>query len=211
MPNIIGPLSRSEVARADGPSPWDFTNSVLYELCRNNPSHENAEVILAKINIIGRVYAAAIERRTIVEPGETGDDFFLSCVVPKIAKSKLDVWILEAQQANPEAPEGREVCLRVHRRTTELFNSISGLNKRSLASKYLHFHAPNHFYIYDSQARQALQGFLGLGNKRFASSDGDPEYCSFVSKCSELKMFCEREFNISLSPRKLDNLLLARK
>jgi len=41
--------------------------------------------------------------------------------------------------------------------TKKLFSKISGLNKRSLASKYLHFHVPELFYISDSRAYDAMR------------------------------------------------------
>ena len=42
---------------------WDFSNKVLYELCSNCPTHKIKYEVLAKIFFIGRIYAAAIERR----------------------------------------------------------------------------------------------------------------------------------------------------
>ena len=47
--------------------------------------------------------------------------------------------------------------ISVHNFLTVIFNEISGLDKRSLASKYLHFHLPNLFYIYDSRADNAIR------------------------------------------------------
>ena len=44
---------------------WDLGNSVLYNLCENNFDHSSDEKIIAKVWLIGRVYAAAIERRRI--------------------------------------------------------------------------------------------------------------------------------------------------
>src|SRR5438477_314230 len=42
---------------------WDVGNGVLYDLCAANPEHTRDDVIIAKIWLIGRTYAAAIERR----------------------------------------------------------------------------------------------------------------------------------------------------
>ena len=204
------PISRDQVERAVGPSPWDLTNEVLYKLCRKYPTHTDERIILAKINIIGRVYAAAIERRKYVEPGVGGDKFYITRVLPEILGSKLDEWIAEAKGVNPQSDAALPVLLDVHKRTTDLFNSISGQNKRSLASKYLHFHVPELFYIFDTRAEAAvrkLRGFIGKAIRPGAS--GDPTYEHFAAKCALLKSRCETEFGIRLSPRKLDNLLLA--
>ncbi|AJH77677.1 hypothetical protein [Heyndrickxia coagulans] len=42
---------------------WSFGNEILYEMCRKNPDHNKADVIVGKIWLIGRSYAAAIENR----------------------------------------------------------------------------------------------------------------------------------------------------
>lgn len=44
-------------------TPWDLGNQVLYDVCRQNPDHTDEQAIIAKILLIGRTYAAAIERR----------------------------------------------------------------------------------------------------------------------------------------------------
>ena len=36
---------------------------ILYHLCKDNFQHEQEDVILTKVLFIGRIYAAAIERR----------------------------------------------------------------------------------------------------------------------------------------------------
>ena len=207
---VLHRISRGEVERAAGPNPWDLTNEILYALCREHPNHTDAEAILAKINIIGRVYAAAVERRKTIVPGETGDLFYLSRVVPEIRKSELDKWIAEAKETDPESESALDVLVDVHKRTTDLFNRISGLDKRSLASKYLHFHVPELFFIYDSRAALAIRSLRGsIGDARRPMVSGDREYSNFVARCASLRFLCESEFEITLSPRKLDNLLLA--
>ncbi len=42
---------------------WDLGNKILYDMCKNNFAHKNNGVIIAKVLFIGRIYAAAIERR----------------------------------------------------------------------------------------------------------------------------------------------------
>lgn len=42
-----------------------------------------------------------------------------------------------------------------HKWLTNIFCEITDLEKRSLASKYLHFHYPHLFYIYDSRSNKA--------------------------------------------------------
>jgi hypothetical protein len=44
-------------------SVWDLGNDILYEMCEKYPGHDEDNEIIAKIWLIGRSYAAAIERR----------------------------------------------------------------------------------------------------------------------------------------------------
>lgn len=56
-------LTKKLIKDAKSQSYWDLGNKVLYDLCRKYPRHEGYPEIIAKIWIIGRSYAAAIERR----------------------------------------------------------------------------------------------------------------------------------------------------
>src|SRR5438045_4112181 len=120
---------RRIVDRAKKRSPWSLGNEVLYDLCREHPLHTTKEVVIAKILLIGRVYAAAIERRR-PDLSSPSDDFYLQRVVPGIIGSPLDSWINKAKRQVPGTPEALVVMTEVHWRTTNLFRSISGLEKR---------------------------------------------------------------------------------
>src|SRR5712692_9351087 len=131
---------------------WDVGNGVLYDLCAANPEHTRDDVIIAKIWLIGRTYAAAIERRR--DKGDAvGDAFYETRVAPQIRDSDIDRWfkVLDSGSDTDMA-----LNLETHKRVMDLFTKISGLEKRSLASKYLHFHFPSRFYIYDSRAYNAI-------------------------------------------------------
>jgi hypothetical protein len=43
--------------------PWQLGNEVLYRLCEEHPRHDSDDSIIAKFWLIGRAYAAAVERR----------------------------------------------------------------------------------------------------------------------------------------------------
>lgn len=51
-------------------------------MCKENPLHTQADVVVGKIWLIGRSYAATIERRK--NTVESGDDFYYNKVAPKI-------------------------------------------------------------------------------------------------------------------------------
>ena len=63
---------------------WKLANDTLYNLCNKYPLHTNADEIVAKMWLIGRSYAAAIERRTNAD-GFSGD-FYYDAVAPELLK-----------------------------------------------------------------------------------------------------------------------------
>jgi hypothetical protein len=189
---------------------WDLGNEVLYNLCKDHPTHEDPKEIIAKIWLIGRAYSASIERRKEVKLGE---DFWKDNVVPKIKGSKIDKWLNDCK-----ATDNIYVFIETHKKVTDLFKEISNLNKRSLASKYLHFHLPDKFYIYDSNASRSI-GFLlkelkkELKNDKIEikkNDDWDNEYSKFYQNCDYLKNKLQNKFEINLSCREIDNLLTSR-
>ena len=97
-------------------------------------------VVIGKIWLIGRAYAAAIERRKGNFNFE-GDDFYVEVVAPRIINSGIDSWLSPFQQDQNIDRNNMQLTLKVHADVTNLFYEISGLKKRSLASKYLHFHS----------------------------------------------------------------------
>jgi hypothetical protein len=127
-------LYLKRLKNAELPTRWDLGNEVLYRLCEQHPLHTNEDEILAKIWLVRRSYSAAIERRR--ESRKIGGEALLRYSRPTI--------------------ENCVELIDTHKRLTDLFRDITGLEKRSLASKYLHFHFRNLFYIYDSRAAQSL-------------------------------------------------------
>lgn len=186
---------RSQVSRATQRTPWHLSNEVLYKLCHEHPFHVETEVVLAKVLLIGRVYAAAIERRR--SKNEENDDFYISNVAPKIIKSSIDQWIELGRRVEPESAEALDVMVEVHGQITRLFRDISGLDKRALASKYLHFHVPRLFFIYDTRAVEGLRTVSDVvGRASPYSGDADSEYRKFTEKCARLRRYCEAEFGM---------------
>ena len=197
------------VLRAMSPSPWEFSNSVLYDLCRKHPAHIDTGEVLAKIMLIGRSHAAAIERRRTKTRKQKNDRFYLSTVAPKIMQSHIDVWLDRARDAIPGTSEAFRTMIEVHGQTTALFAKISDLEKRSLASKYLHFHVPKLFYIFDSRAVESMREYaFALPRASRAEGLGDNEYRKFAEKCDHLRRFCVQGFGLHVLPRHVDNLLL---
>jgi hypothetical protein len=184
---------------------WDLGNKVLYDLCLLHPHHKTDEEIVAKVWLIGRSYAAAIERRKTVALDPTGDLFYEETVLPFIKTSPIDDWFDSLkEQATPEN------AIRIHFKLMTLFKEISGLDKRSLASKYLHFHFKDLFFIYDSRAMAAIRLATSDSKRQpheFLPNESDPEYADFFQRCLWLKQDLRARCGCELSPRDLDKVL----
>jgi len=185
---------------------WRLGNQVLYDLCHQHPLHAQDDVIIAKVLLIGRVYAAAIERRRVIVT--QGDDFYTKAVAPKIRNSPIDGWLstLPPRPASDQTAAAR--ILETHSNVTNLFSNISGLNKRSLASKYLHFHRPDLFFIYDSRAALGVRRTTPP-QRESSPKTHDPEYAPFFRRCQWLAEEIRQRLNIALTPRELDDVLIA--
>ncbi len=185
---------------------WDFANGILYNLCKNYPKHTEHKYIIAKVWLIGRSYAAAIERGRRKD-GPSSENFYETDVAPKIRNSKIDVWLNEISDQTLETAQFA-ASVKVHAELTALFETISGLKNRSLASKYLHFHKRNAFFIYDSRAEKAVSQIEFPTPKPRRKIEGDEAYCRFVLRCFALQEYIKKEFKADLTSRQIDNLLL---
>lgn len=185
---------------------WNLGNEVLYQLCLDYPDHKSPEVITAKVWLIGRSYAAAIERGRTME--EDGDSFYESKMVPKIQASKLDEQIHTVKHFNEVTRESIPSILRAHKYLTDLFAEISGKNKRSLASKYLHFHCPALFFLYDSRAARGARVLFPRFRSELPVQMVDPEYAKFFLKLVKIREDILINEDQLLSTREIDNILI---
>lgn len=207
-------ISRADIVRArdDIRDPWAISNGVLYSLCKRHPGHADLKASTAKMLIIGRTYAASAERgRSAGGTGTVSGDAFYTSLLPRALKrSRLDRLLLPLRNVRAATDEHVTAGLAVHWELMRVLRELTGLEKRSLASKYLHFHVPGLFFVYDSRADRALRrvgpkyrpSLLPLG------TDGDPSYLRFVSRAMALREQLEGRFGVRLTPRQLDRLLL---
>lgn len=192
-------------------SVWDFGNAILYKLCEDNFKHKQDEHILTKVLFIGRIYAAAVERRKN-KSSDINDYFYINTVAPAFKDSDLDDKLAKLKNANTEDIENIKYVLETHNYLVSILEKITELDKRSFCSKYLHFHLPDLFYIYDSKAVSALRQFISqvpsdLKNLTTAEYV-DNEYAKFYCKCYGLKRQIKTKLGIDLTNRQLDNLLI---
>ena len=192
-------------------SVWDFGNTILYKLSKDNFKHDLDEHILTKVLFIGRIYAAAVERRKN-KSNDINDNFYKETVAPTFRKSKLDDKLSDLKNLKTEKVENIKSVLQTHYYLTSMLKKITALDKRSFSSKYLHFHLPDLFYIYDNRAVTALRQFksqVPKDLKHILDLDNiDNEYAKFYCKCFDLRRQIKTKFNIELTHRELDNLLI---
>jgi hypothetical protein len=189
---------------------WNLANKVLYNLCLTNFTHDTNEKILAKTLLIGRAYAAAIERRK--NKNEINDNFYLDIVAPTFYESRIDDYLTDLTNHQVISNKSMPKIIDAHNYLTQLLFKITNLEKRSFSSKYLHFHLPELFFIYDTRAVAAMRLFVKKLPKELQvladRENTDREYSNFFYKCIYLRQIINERFNVLLTPRQLDNLLI---
>lgn len=180
-----------------------YGNEVLYRMCNERPSHKEIDTIKSKLWLIGRAYSATIERKA-------GKDFNLQKAAEKIQASEIDSHISKLQKINRTSLENVDTLLTAHKYFTDLLKEITDLNKRSLASKYLHFHAPKCVFIYDSIANRRIREIITPYKQKFILKRSfDDTYEGFVYRCIYYRdEIFENEINALATPRKIDIKLL---
>ncbi len=190
---------------------WNFSNKILYEMCSRYFSHERVDEIVGKVLMIGRVYSAAIERRK--NKIESNDQFYIEKVAPKFRDSELDFHLQKLQSESKQTEDNIAGLLETHLYLIKLIKELTEQEKRSFSSKYLHFHLPQLFFIYDTRAVKAIR-VLGIKmsreqKERLKEGGKDIEYAKFFYKCVNLKKKIKADWNLDLTNRHLDNILMA--
>lgn len=188
---------------------WDLGNKVLYNLCNEHPEHREDNEIIAKFWLIGRAYAAAVERRRNKETDS--DDFYENDLVEAIKKSSIDQWLSELPERFENPWSEAVKVIEIHKKLMCILEEITDLQKRSLVSKYLHFHKPELFFIYDSRAKSAIKEITPhIKEIRDIKVDNyDSEYKDFFRRCLWLKYDIEKKLGDRFSPRQIDTILLS--
>jgi len=193
---------------------WELSDKVLYDMCRDHPLHNDPKEIIMKTLLIGRVYSVQLERRKIKDKDNLlGDRFYEDKVIPTFLESGLDERLSRLTTKNL-SPELFHEIFQTHKFLLDKIHPITELNKRSFCSKYLHFHKPELFFLYDSRLRQSLSILKGKINQEqrtqflVNTSNYDKEYVEFFLKCYNLKIEIERVLEQSLSIRDFDTIML---
>jgi hypothetical protein len=171
----------------DREAAWGFGNSVLYRMCiKDAPAHNDPEEVASKCWLIGRSYAASPQRGSGTARRGQSSSFWEHLAASKEWK-RLDKQLARLNGRNRFCERSLSEILAVHAFLVGLVANQTALrnlgdrsawNHISFASKYLHFHRPDHFPIFDSVANRALCERYP-GKRLWSGSDAFPAYGRF--------------------------------
>jgi len=190
---------------------WNIGNQVLYDMCKKYPYHKDKAEIIAKVWLIGRSYAASIERNK--NNRNISDDFYSDKVAPQFKKNHTFDGDVSGLKKLKEGNIG--IVLETHKKVVDFIREITGGDHRAFVSKYLHFHFPNLFFIYDSRVAGIIHSvFCRIGRSQQDVNRLLPElkkcdkiYARFFIKCFYFWEFCEKE-KLPLNLRQIDSFLI---
>lgn len=195
-PSMKPTLTREFIADALSQSILDPRTRALYDLCFFHRHHLRDELVADKLRLIGRLYA---------EYG-AGLGFSPELGAHCLSKSPVDHWF--SSLSTSEQLDGW-LSLDLHKRVMGVFVDLPEAEARSLASKYLHFHFPELFCIYDGHVDGAVRALTEGDCGFLAMSDHDPVYGRFHAGCRKLAERLAPQIGRRLSPRELDRVLRA--
>ena len=203
-------VEQADIDYALNSTPWDLGNQVLYDMCAAHPQHPTHQEVVSKVWLIGRSYAAAIERRK--NKKNESDKFYEEIVGPGICNSDLDKLLSNLPASPADAIVSVASAIITHKEVTNLFNRLAKMEKRSLASKYLHFHRPDIFFIYDARAQTAINKLTPdcryIDCINIPETERDEWYYKFCVRACWLIRHIKDTFHQMLTPRQIDKVLL---
>lgn len=208
-------IKKAQIDRAtdERRDPWAVSDELLYALCRRYPDHRDAKGVTAKMLLIGRAFAATAERGRSggTVSGSTNDEFYVRDLPRALRASALDARLGALRRIRRVTNENAVDVIEAHTELMAVLRNLTGKGKRSLASKYLHFHLPHLFFIFDGRAQRTMRLLSPRVHRRsdHRARRGDPQYEAFVSSALTLRERLEGRFDVQLTPRHLDRVLLA--
>ncbi|MEO7272934.1 MAG: hypothetical protein ABIX28_18315 [Vicinamibacterales bacterium] len=204
---------QTAVATDESRDPWAVSDGLLYGLCRRYPDHHNAKAVTAKMLLIGRAYAATAERGRSkgAAAASSGDEFYIRDLPRALRTSDLDTRLAALRAHQRVTDDNVRAVVQAHQALMRVLGDLTGVEKRSLASKYLHFHLPRLFFIFDGRAQRMMR-VVSPSVRRRRGADwaaGDSRYESFVSAALRLRGRLEARARRQLTPRHIDRVLLA--
>ena len=189
-------------------------NGTLYKMCKKYPYHNDPAEIVGKVWLIGISYAVSLERNK--NNKNVSDDFYNEIVAPSFKRGNFDNLLLGVRKLRVLSEDSIPVIVETHKNVIDFIRKrITGDDKRSFASKYLHFHFKKLFFIYDSRAASAIKKVIdamGVEKKQYRKYiDGikklDKSYAEFFARCFYFQQFCKKA-GLPLSTRQIDSFLV---
>lgn len=187
---------------------WNVGNDWLYKLCKRYPTHKNVGEVAAKIWLIGRAYSVAVERGV---SGKGGGEKYVEDLAVDFVKQQADQYLTSLPSKRALFSKNLDLVSKTHKAIEAIFAN-KHLSRVSLTSKYLHFHRPNLFPIYDSRAAAAITKVTPeyqFSNYALQPVEVSSRYDIFCARCAwlvdEMK---KRRSNKTPTLRQLDTMLL---
>lgn len=181
----------------------DFGNDVLYKMCREYPRHDLPEKTASKIWMINTAYSAGIMRKALYPTDITNKPEWL---YTKVAETLVN-FDKELEILKPGHFELSK-ALQIHGHLVRLIGVYTKARHISFASKYLHFHYPNNFFIYDNLAAKSLASMVKYKCCTADESEISQVYHDYCTKSVILKSYIEEHIGRTLSIRQFDRILV---
>ena len=171
-----------------------FENQILYRMCEENPSHEHSAVVSGKIISIGRVYAASPERSAGKKRAGLTESI-THLLAKRLCDSEIDDRLtafgsgrIFEQNLIPDIVETHAYLIgELHSALVAATHDVEAVRStRSFASKYLHFHRPDVFPIFDSLAAAGLRSLPYQSLFPSVSANCDRAYVKFCATFADL-------------------------
>lgn len=190
-------LTREFITGALADSVLEPRVRALYELCFMHRHHFRDDIVADKLRMLVRLCA---------ERGLRMRDFSPEYVAHRLGRAAVDRWF--GGLATAEKLD-IALLLEVHKHMMRVFDDLDEAEARSLASKYLHFHFPELFFVFDSRVEAAAMA-LGEGECGYlAIHEHDPVYGRFYACARKLVDKMTPQVGRRLGPRELDRVLRA--
>lgn len=190
-----------------------LSDKILYKMTNDYYSNRDVNIIVSKLMIIGKTYSAALER--VKDKGKIVNYYDVAAA---ISNSNIEDNIEKLKKCWKLDDNTMVEVLKLHKKLTDIFENYTGLEKRSLASKYLHFHLPNIVFIYDSRVSSVIGEFVNgrcdykkkIENTGTSLDDIDGEYANFCYKAYEIykAISNKSKFSEEPTPRYIDRILI---
>lgn len=173
-------------AQKERKSKWLDTDTILYDICKNTPHHDDPGKTRAKLLIIGRSYATGVERVIPTNNRQGGSIEKLALHIQR-KNQQIDAQLERIRPHNGKQSQHFREVVEVHGQLVQILGTICNRSPRSFVSKYMHFHFP-FVPIFDSYAQRAISRIVPW-NDTVETALGESR-AQFID--NEYSRFCKR-------------------